>query len=48
MTLDIKALLKNLLKRQMAIQHFTAKTDVFGANSIPKRIKEKIKKEFGD
>lgn len=48
MTLDVKALLKNLLKRQMAIQHFTAKTDVFGINAVPKRIQEKIKKEFGD
>ena len=48
MTLDIKALLKNLLKKQMSIQHFTAKTDVFGAGAIPKRIKDKIKEEFGE
>lgn len=48
MTLDIKALLKNLLKKQMSIQHFTAKTEVFSAGAIPKRIKNKIKEEFGD
>ena len=48
MTLDIKALLKNLLKKQMSIQHFTAKTDVFAVGAVPKRIKDKIKEEFGD
>ena len=48
MTLDVKALLKNLLKKQMSIQHFTAKTDVFAVGAIPKRIKDKIKEEFGD
>lgn len=48
MTLDIKALLKNLLKKQMSIQHFTAKTDVFAVGAIPKRIKDKIKEEFGE
>lgn len=48
MTLDIKTLLKNLLKKQMSIQHFTAKTEVFNAGAIPKRIKDKIKEEFGD
>lgn len=48
MTLDIKALLKNLLKKQMSIQHFTVKTDVFTAGAIPKRIKDKIKEEFGE
>ena len=48
MTLDIKALLKNLLKKQMSIQHFTAKTDVFGVGAVPKRIKDKIKEEFGE
>ena len=48
MTLDIKALLKNLLKKQMSIQHFTAKTDVFAVEAVPKRIKDKIKEEFGD
>lgn len=48
MTLDIKALLKNLLKKQMSIQHFTAKTEVFAVGAIPKRIKDKIKEEFGD
>ena len=48
MTLDIKALLKNLLKQQMSIQHFTAKTDVFAVGAVPKRIKDKIKEEFGD
>jgi hypothetical protein len=48
MTLDVKALLKNLLKKQMSIQHFTAKTDVFAVGAVPKRIKDKIKEEFGD
>lgn len=48
MTLDIKTLLKNLLKKQMSIQHFTAKTDVFAVGAVPKRIKDKIKEEFGD
>lgn len=48
MTLDVKTLLKNLLKKQMSIQHFTAKTDVFSAAAIPGRIKTKIKDEFGD
>ena len=48
MTLDIKALLKNLLKKQMSIQHFAAKTEVFSAGAVPKRIKDKIKEEFGD
>ena len=48
MTLDIKVLLKNLLKKQMSIQHFTAKTDVFSVKAIPARIKDKIKEEFGD
>lgn len=48
MTLDVKALLKNLLKKQMSIQHFTAKTEVFAAEAIPSRIKRKIKTEFGD
>lgn len=48
MTLDIKTLLKNLLKKQMSIQHFTAKTEVFGISAVPKRIKEKIKEDFGE
>ena len=48
MTLDVKALLKNLLKKQMSIQHFTAKTDVFSTSAVPKRIKDKIKDEFGE
>lgn len=48
MTLDIKVLLKNLLKKQMSIQHFTAKTEVFSSRAIPSRIKRKIKAEFGD
>lgn len=48
MTLDIKALLKNLLKKQMSIQHFMAKTDVFDVGAVPKRIKDRIKEEFGD
>lgn len=48
MTLDVKVLLKNLLKKQMSIQHFTAKTDVFAVGAVPKRIKDKIKEEFGD
>lgn len=48
MTLDVKALLKNLLKKQMSIQHFTAKTDVFAVGAVPTRIKDKIKEEFGD
>lgn len=48
MTLDIKALLKNLLKKQMSIQHFTAKTEVFSTAAIPSRIKSKIKDEFGE
>ncbi len=48
MTLDVKTLLKNLLKKQMSIQHFTAKTDVFSAAAIPSRIKTKIKDEFGE
>ena len=48
MTLDIKTLLKNLLKKQMSIQHFTAKTDVFAVGAIPKRIQDKIKDEFGE
>lgn len=48
MTLDVKTLLKNLLKKQMSIQHFTAKTDVFSAAAIPGRIKTKIKDEFGE
>ena len=48
MTLDVKVLLKNLLKKQMSIQHFTAKTDVFAVGAIPKRIKDKIKDEFGE
>lgn len=48
MTLDVKALLKNLLKKQMSIQHFTAKTEVFASKSLPKRIKDKIVEEFGD
>lgn len=48
MTLDIKALLKNLLKKQMSIQHFMAKTEVFSTTAIPSRIKSKIKDEFGE
>ena len=32
----------------MSIQHFTAKTDVFAVEAVPKRIKDKIKEEFGD
>ena len=46
MTLDVKALLKNLLKKQMSIQHFTAKTDVFAVGAVPKRIKDKIKEVY--
>ena len=48
MTLDVKALLKNLLKKQMSIQHFIAKTEVFSTGAVPKRIKSKIKDEFGE
>ena len=48
MTLDVKKLLTNLLKKQMSIQHFSAKTKVFGVDVIPDRIKNKIYEEFGE
>lgn len=48
MTLDIKTLLTNLLKKQMTIQHFSAKTKVFAPDAIPERIKNKISDEFGE
>lgn len=48
MTLDIKALLRNLLKKQMSIQHFTAKHEVFRVDAIPSKIKSKIQEEFGE
>lgn len=48
MTLDVKTLLRNLLRKQMSIQHFTAKHDVFEVDMIPSKIKTKIQEEFGD
>lgn len=48
MTLDVKVLLRNLLRKQMSIQHFTAKHDVFEVDTIPSKIKTKIQEEFGD
>lgn len=48
MTLDIKKLLKNQLKKQMTIQHFEIKSDIFLPKSIPSKIKDKIAEEFGD
>ena len=48
MTLDVKRLLTNLLKKQMSIQHFSAKTKVFAVDVIPDRIKNKIYEEFGE
>lgn len=48
MTLDVKKLLRNLLRKQMSIQHFTAKHDVFEVDAIPSKIKTKIHEEFGE
>ena len=48
MTLDVKKLLRNLLRKQMSIQHFTAKHDVFEVDTIPSKIKTKIYEEFGE
>lgn len=48
MTLDVKKLLVNIIKKQMQIQHMSAPVDVFKKEHIPEKIAAKIAAEFGD
>lgn len=48
MTLDIKKLLVNIIKKQMKIQHMDAPVEVFKKENIPEKISKKITAEFGD
>ena len=48
MTLDVKKLLVNIIKKQMQIQHMFAPVDVFKKEHIPEKIAAKIAAEFGD
>ena len=48
MTLDVKKLLANIIKKQMQIQHMSAPVDVFKKEHLPEKIAAKIAAEFGD
>ena len=48
MTLDVKKLLVNIIKKQMQIQHMSAPVDVFKKEHLPEKIATKIAAEFGD
>ena len=48
MTLDVKKLLVNIIKKQMKIQHMDAPVEVFKKENIPDKISKKIAAEFGD
>jgi len=48
MTLDVKKLLVNIIKKQMQIQHMSAPVDVFKKEHLPEKIASKIAAEFGE
>jgi len=48
MTIDIKKMFNNLLKKQFSIEHIDLKSEVFSVNALPKRIKQKIFDKWSD
>jgi len=48
MTLDFKKLIVNLVKKQMAIQHYEANVQVFRKNEMPAWVVDQIKEKFGE
>lgn len=48
MTLDLKKLIVNAVRRQMSIQHFQANVQVFKRDEMPEWVTGQIKAKFGE
>lgn len=48
MTLNFKKLIRNQIKKQMAIQHWESNVQIFKRDELPDRVTSKIKEVFGE
>lgn len=48
MTLDFKKMIRNMVRQQMSIQHFSCNVQMFKKSELPSKVQTKILGDFGE